>query len=406
MFDTITLCHQPENGAALDAGLIAEALLFYQNVTLALDYGSTTALIRQMGEETFFKFLESRFAHVTYSMDSPGTQTDTTNGISSHSLIFYSLAGAKGTKPKRGQLKETHIEGMLINAGANASAIKKYRRRFCENVTFQKHSELLGTPQDTAKAAMADLADRKFLWSAISSLLNQLAPSYEKTRKFDFEIFSNERNFYIATDLDFDAITKAAKLHLQDDAISITAPYLVQHILSAKVEMLLASKYGSGFLTSEKSRLISELKFQSLFSRLDTELKGVNLFQSKIVGGISDIRTAINSGERSFKDFLELYSNAARFKNWLKNINPDSDLYDEYVKEVTKEQWGDTLPNKSARFAFFTGAGISLEALFPTGIGTAMGLSLSFADTFVLDKLLAGWKPSIFISDVQDFVGK
>ena len=109
MFEGIVLHKQPETGAALDAGLLAEALLFFQNVTVLLDFGNTISLIKSIGPDIFFNLIEEGLIKVTYSQNDMGTQTDTVNGIPQHRQIFYSFVGS--SLPKAGNRKRQHIEG-------------------------------------------------------------------------------------------------------------------------------------------------------------------------------------------------------------------------------------------------------------------------------------------------------
>jgi len=55
----------------------------------------------------------------------------------------------------------------------------------------------------------------------------------------------------------------------------------------------------------------------------------------------------------------------------------------------------------------FTGAGIGIDALGAGGIGTSIGVALSAADQFLLDRLIKGWKPNQFIEDeLRGFVSR
>jgi hypothetical protein len=39
------------------------------------------------------------------------------------------------------------------------------------------------------------------------------------------------------------------------------------------------------------------------------------------------------------------------------------------------------------------------------GIGTAVGLGLSVGDAFLLDKIIKGWKPNVFVeNELKNFV--
>lgn len=60
----------------------------------------------------------------------------------------------------------------------------------------------------------------------------------------------------------------------------------------------------------------------------------------------------------------------------------------------------DKLPTKTARFMIFEGIGITLDLLGAGGIGTTIATGLSFADSFLLDKMInRKWKPNQFIDN-------
>jgi len=68
-----------------------------------------------------------------------------------------------------------------------------------------------------------------------------------------------------------------------------------------------------------------------------------------------------------------------------------------YYQETVKESWVEKLPGKSTRWSIFTGIGLGLDALGASGLGTAAGVAESAVDSFVLDKLIKGWKPHQFV---------
>jgi hypothetical protein len=80
---------------------------------------------------------------------------------------------------------------------------------------------------------------------------------------------------------------------------------------------------------------------------------------------------------------------AARFKDWLKAVNPDEDLIRTYMRDVSSEGWIQRLPAKSIRYVLT----LALDATNP-----AVGLVSGFVDNFVVDKLLSGWRPNHFVS--------
>lgn len=116
------------------------------------------------------------------------------------------------------------------------------------------------------------------------------------------------------------------------------------------------------------------------------------------------IREVLNSRERTFTDFLKVIEKADNYKHWLKGLSEDTNLIKEYYRAVTTETWVDKIPGKAFRWSFFTGAGLVLDAVATGGVGTIVGLGLSLGDAFIIDKMIKGWKPNMFIeSNLKDF---
>jgi len=98
-------------------------------------------------------------------------------------------------------------------------------------------------------------------------------------------------------------------------------------------------------------------------------------------------------------DLISVLKKSQKFKKWILGVEPDQNLLKSYYAEVTQETFVDKLPGKSVRWGIFTGTGFIADAVATGGIGTAIGVGLGVLDTFYLDKLISGWKPSQFIEN-------
>jgi hypothetical protein len=105
------------------------------------------------------------------------------------------------------------------------------------------------------------------------------------------------------------------------------------------------------------------------------------------------IREILNSGEQSFEDFVKFLPQANKFKKFLTEANPDIGLVKSYQDEVTRKSWIETLPGKSIRFVVAAGTGLAASTM----VGPIGGLAVGVTNTFLLDRLLKGWKPNRFI---------
>ena len=113
----------------------------------------------------------------------------------------------------------------------------------------------------------------------------------------------------------------------------------------------------------------------------------------------------MNSREKSFLDFVELYEESFKFKKWIKGVPNDSNLVEEYYKSIYTNAWADKLPKKTVRFILFTAAGLGVGSVGGFLIGTLASIGVGAFDNFILDKLIKGWKPNQFINnDFKSFM--
>jgi hypothetical protein len=169
-------------------------------------------------------------------------------------------------------------------------------------------------------------------------------------------------------------------------------------IYNARVDACFAADYMAEIVTSPISSGIISAKFHELMAKRNKNEKQIELFQTQYLEDARAVREAINSGERTFGEFIEILERAERFKKWLGTRNPDANLIREYYRAVTTESWIEKLPSKSLRFVFTTLSGLGADMLLPTGgIGTMIGAGIGAIDSLLLDSVLKGWKPNQFI---------
>jgi len=77
----------------------------------------------------------------------------------------------------------------------------------------------------------------------------------------------------------------------------------------------------------------------------------------------------------------------------LTESNPDVGLVKSYQDEVTRKSWVETLPGKTIRFVVAAGTGLAASTI----VGPVGGVGVGIANTFLLDRLLKGWRPNRFI---------
>ena len=395
MFEKIIL-RRSDKGPALSAGELAEALLFYQNVHVILDFASLNGLISQIGMPTIVSLLSRPNVSAVYCEDALGTRTETTNNISTHSFIAYSFAGDQ----KSGQLtsRKKLLEYILIKKhGYNKKQAKRLVERFRLKVPFRKHSDNHFIDGGIIKAAEQDLYDDSFIRNSVSLALKHLIGTENIPPNYDFKVQVNDSGFYIDTNLNFKIINESLKRR-NPNAGDTSPASLIGNIMHARADTILASYYGGEFYTSNLTSDIICLKYAELLRRIGLEKNELDEFSEIVISTGPSLREVINNKERTFDEFLKMLDKSQRFREWASGVNPDEKLVKEYWNEVSAEGWIDKLPSKGLRYII----GTTLGAIEPV-----TGHIVSVADSFLLDKILGGWRPSHFVEQtLKPFIDK
>lgn len=142
---------------------------------------------------------------------------------------------------------------------------------------------------------------------------------------------------------------------------------------------------------------ILQIKYAELLRRSGISVAGLQQFQDVVLDAYPTLREVIDTRGRSFDELLKLVDKSAgKFRRWIHNASPDANLVREYFKEVTQEGWISGLPAKAVRYVL--GQAVSIAGLAMTPIaGLLAGAAFSASDTFFLERVIKGWRPSHFI---------
>jgi hypothetical protein len=395
MFEKIIL-RRSDKGPTLTAGELAEALLFYQNVHLVLDFGSLNGLITQIGMPNLVALVSRPNVSAVYCQNQLATHTETKNNIATHAFIAYSIAGDQ----EYGQLTSRRkvLEFILIKKhGYDKKRAKRLVERFRLKVPFRDLTSDHFISGGIVEAAQQDLSDDSFIHDSVILALRDTIGTENVPKNFIYKAHLNDSKFQIETDLNFEDINAFIKKKGVKDG-DISPAHLIGNVLNARADTIFSSYYGGEFYTSNLTSDIIRLKYSELLRRIGIEKNELKEFSEIVISTGPSLREVINSKERSFNEFLIVLDKSKRFREWAKGVNPDEKLVKEYWSEVSSEGWIDKLPSKALRYALGTAIG---------AIEPITGHAVSVADTFLLDKIIGGWRPSHFIDNtLKPFIDK
>ena len=385
MFDRICINRQDPFGMAIDMGFLAEALVFYQRVHLVADPEMFKSVIRVCGHEVIIEMMEMGILTIDYTENIPVVSPDYDFGLASAEEFRY-----QNLAPK-------FLQELIGKSGKG--------RRVAHRLSKFVHA--VQCDPSLPAEAREDTSDEGYTKEMVCALLQHFAPGYEIPDPCIFRIHKENLGNKLETNIDFEKANGIFRLSADVADGSLTPGYLLSYVIETRRELRYAAEFSTDLAVSRPVYAAITSKLKSLIARRANSSAEIKAFADLAFNESRCIREAVNSGERNFDDVLRLVKAGMKFKEWLKRSPEDTDLVKEYCREVTRVEWADKLPPKTARWAIFTAASAAAGFLLTPIAGLAVGVGLGAGDTFLLDRIIKGWKPNQFINGpLREFVKK
>lgn len=381
MFQSI--CIKPnEITYPTDIGFIAENLLYYQKVHVVASTDTFPILLNNCGIDTLLELLTNRNLKILLR--------ENLIGIASHqSGIEQSLTDVVLMSSESLKKEEMIFRGIFKATGRRGYSMRITQKLFplIDTINYQNN---------ICDLVREDLRNTNYIKQSIIEIINFYNPVLTlRPDEIEYEFVKTNEAYLFHTNLNYEEINK--NIPNNPDGKIINPTGLMLNIMETRGDMHLAADLGAEIATTGIQTSLMKIKFHDIYNRTSKSSLDLYQFNDFILSNGHAIREVINNGDKSFDDFLSVLDKADRFKDWLKNIGDDKNILKEYHAAVTRETWVDKLPSKSFRWSFFTGVGLLADVMVTGGLGTVIGLGLSLGDAFLLDKVLKGWKPSVFV---------
>jgi hypothetical protein len=374
MFESILI----KGSDNLDAGHLAEAMLFYGEVKLVCYYGTLKTLLKQIPPLILLRALEQGCIQIYYAHEQSGVMTsDTGTKNEKHDFSRVSLADTEYPDV---------VEEIFFNAAGKTSQAKISSKKFAKLVIPISYEGF-----DT-NVVFNDVLDQSFMSNVFSDVIQVLVPRYQLPNELVFNATRDRFGISIETNADYDAINNVYHQHMSKKHSSINSAYLLTFLQEAHLDIYFSSKLTSEIATSQISTRILEKRFANILNVNKKSVGEIQVFTDLVLNDGYAIREAINSGKCNWIDYLKLLEKAEKFKTWLKDKPPDTDLLKEYLKAGYSKSWLEKTPMKDLRWVIFNGAGFVADKYMP-----GSGLVISALDTYLIGKIASGWKPHHFV---------
>jgi hypothetical protein len=286
----------------VDIGLLAETLFFYGRTHLLLDRGSLVALVKLMPHDVLIDLCDSAAIQLSYVRQNFAVMS---GGVPT-SYDFGALTVQGNVDGSKLRNYQDDIAEALNRELGKSQETGKFAQRIADRAALHRFRGLPEKEKVVPDLTRADIQDQNFVHHAVQAVLMHMVPGFTKDVVFSFRLFRSEKgDFFIDTDLDFTRLNEAFHTVVPVEEDSLSPARILAEIQDARADTFFAAHYMAEPVTGSLSSDIMKLKhFEFLRSR-SANTDDIELFHELVVPDFPTIREALNSGERSFWDFVQ-----------------------------------------------------------------------------------------------------
>lgn len=367
--------------------------MYYGHVELICTCNDICSLIEIIGIDNTIRLAESDLLTILYEFKNSVIMSQSDRVIP-HSIGLVNLCADENGRRIRNHHDEIYFHTKR-RFGTGTISHEKIKR-LTDSIFVRKDP-----PDQVHKSVLGDLKDESFFNNAMRLSLKSIVPEYPNVNNVFFHSIVHDDYFNITSNIDFEL---ARNLHPknQEGESDISYALLVSPILKMRSEMFYSGDMLCDIWSDELQSSLLISRVNSYISRFESKSNQINrfedhVFQSRSFGGL------VNSGSISITDILDYCESkeTRKFKNWMKNLDNQSDLLSEYEKSrVSESPLLRSVPFKFVKYLSLSSLGIFLGGV--SGPGVMSGLATNFAtdlmDDFIFSKLNIGWRPNHWVS--------
>lgn len=384
MLESLLYTARSSPGPPIDAGALAESLIFYGKVKVVGNTGILKGLTRCIPPFELLDLLRSGRLEIYYLGDQIGVSSrEIRNGTELHDLVRFSSPNhtIETVAAKTFEEAAGRTSSAILGAKEFESLIQEFDHSGFDQASVVEMLTNKVRINDTAKA-----------------VLQSVAPHYEEAYPIHFEIEKTDHGLVVDTDIDFAKVNHEYHKLVPPEHSSISQAHIISAIQSAYEKAFFAGSLDSEIAVAETEQTVFSKTISEVIGQRNANSEQVQQFIGLTLGNGRAIREAVNSGDVRFSSILKLLENSDRFREWIAGQPADVSLLTAFYDEITKDSWVDKLPPKAIRFSIFSALGCTIDAVGGGGLGTLADLGVNVVDSFLVDKLIKGWKPHQFVN--------
>lgn len=380
MFEKICIKSRELNEERLNISFLIDTMLFYGEVNILAHTAEMVKLLTTFGERTLHDLIErgrlklhirqnilgvakQPFAHDTHY----GVELFRGNAVSVHNILY------------------TAHQQVVHNSVQNM----KFADQFSALASGHEYDPVVRQMID------ADFQNTAYLTRAVTEILHTYIPEYAPVEPLRIEIEKDARpcgpfsaTYSVHSNIDFDMINA---IYAKRGQAGPCYASLLLALVESRGDNYIAGQFGSEFATSDLHSSLMNLQIADVIQRTRKSEGEMTEFKKHVLAECPSIGEAFTTGQINSEQLLDTLEEGDKFREWLHATTPGVDLVHRYITEEVTPALSEKSIVKTIRVAI-TG----LVGLIPA-LGPILGTVTSVIDTFFVDKLINGWKPSHFI---------
>lgn len=394
-----TLLRFTESGLrSFDKGILAEATLFFNEVIVTVGYPDFVKFLKIVGYRDLSLLIKNDIIRLILELDTPlcATYRNASNELESDFNFFRHFPRVD---PK------IIVHDALIRAFGTGIEYSE----IIDKISTTRFEEIIhGDPIEFISSLKDKIIQNNFGTKICRNVTSYLEPAVDLPEIFHYRFEQGEYGI-----IGVSPIKEAVKINIRvNESGRETFHFLPGSFLTLIVDtayyIQLCNKHNSGMRSTPLGNICAKEFYLDSFSKVNKDVTELNSLMEVAISGIPRLKELINTGDKTFHDILPIICKKEKFSNWAASITDDKLLVEEYINKLKEGTWLDKIPSRIGRFTLFSGAGLLMEPL-ATGVGlpgisTFGGVALGAVDSFLIDKIASGWRPSLYIDEVNKVV--
>ncbi|WP_321439063.1 hypothetical protein [uncultured Bacteroides sp.] len=382
MFEKVCIKSKKSGNQKIDIVFLIDTMLFYGEVNVLVYKEELATLLIYFGEDLLNELISSGRIKLHIRQEIFGVPAVPVENEKHYGCLIV-------------QKKDESLSSVLYEA--HQSVIRNSTKSIAFSDRFSKITSAFSYIPEVKDHIINDFSNQLYIQKAIPELLRTSIPEYNIPQDLIFEIEKDSVHvmpfdtYSINSNIDVELINKIRSQ--KGIAYSFDYAGFILALMESRGDNYIAGQFESELVTDKEYSSLIGLQLTDSVQKSIKSGEQIDLFNQHILTEYPSVGEAFINKTINGKELVKLLVQGDKFREWLKTVPLDSSLINKYIEEITKETLADKKWVKGTRFA--------VTQIF--GFIPIVGNVVSAIDTFLVDKLLKGWKPNHFIDDELKF---